>query len=99
MAKPLPLDWRKDQVPHDLLELRTHLESLPLPNRERLVPLCDRVGHFTRLQARLVKVAQDAVDQLQLDVKYLLFDLEATRRERDELRDLIEEIEDEGEGR
>ena len=50
-----------------------------------------------RLQGRLVKVAQDAVDQLQLDVKYLLFDVEATRRERDELRELLEEIEEEGE--
>ena len=34
---------------------------------------------------RLLRIAQEAVDQLQLDVKYLQFDLEATRRERDEL--------------
>lgn len=88
MAKPLPLEWRKDQqLPRDLVELRNHLDQLPLTMRDPLIPLCDRVGHFARLQNRLVRIAQDAVDQLQLEVKYLLFDLEATRRERDELRE------------
>jgi hypothetical protein len=31
------------------------------------------------------------VDQLQLDVKYLQFDVEATRRERDALREAMGE--------
>ena len=87
MAKPVTLEWRRDQqVPQELVELRNSLDQLPLNVRGQLVSLCDRVGHFTRLQGRLVRIAQDAVDQLQLDIKYLLFDLEATRRERDELR-------------
>jgi hypothetical protein len=93
MAKPLSLDWRKDpQLPNDLINLRNHLEQLPLPLREQLVPLCDRAGHFARLQSRLVRIAQDAVDQLQLDIKYLLFDLEATRRERDDLRGQLDSM-------
>ena len=92
MAKPLPLEWRKDQqLPQELVELRNQLDDLPRPMRDRLAPLCDRVGHFTRLQSRLVRIAQDAVDQLQLDIKYLVFDLEATRRERDELRGYLQE--------
>lgn len=95
MAKPLPVEWRKDQLPQELTDLRTHLDSLPLHWREKLMPLCDRVGHFTRLQGKLVRIAQDAVDQLQLDVKYLIFDLEATRRERDELKDILESLEEE----
>ncbi|MFO0970630.1 MAG: hypothetical protein U0793_34255 [Gemmataceae bacterium] len=99
MAKPLSVDWRKDTVPQDLVELRNHIDHMPLQERGKLLPLCDRIAHFTRLQARLVKIAQDAVDQLQLDVKYLIFDCEATRRERDELRELIEEIDEEGEQR
>jgi hypothetical protein len=87
MARPLPLEWRQDQqIPPELVELRDHLDRLPRQLRERLVPLCDRIGHFARLQSRLVRIAQDAVDQLQLDIKYLVFDLEATRREREELR-------------
>ena len=97
MAKPLPLEWRKDQVPQEMNDLHGLVENLPLPHRERLKPLCDRLAHFARLQSRVVRMAQDTVDQLQLDIKYLLFDLEATRRERDELREILEEIEeDEG---
>lgn len=91
MTKPVPTEWRKDNVPQELIELRNHLDALPLAARNKLIPLCDRVGHFSRLQGRLVRIAQDAVDQLQLDVKYLLFDLEATRRERDELRAQLRE--------
>lgn len=93
MAEPLTAEWRHDsQLPRDLVDLRNHLDQLPLYWRERLVPLCDRVGHYARLQNRLVRIAQDAVDQLQLDVKYLTFDVEATRRERDELFHQLQEI-------
>ena len=70
-------------------QIDAHLDQLPLSMRDHLIPLCDRVSHYARLQNRLVRIAQDAVDQLQLDVKYLLFDLEATRRERDELREQL----------
>jgi hypothetical protein len=91
MAEPLRVDWKKDQLPQELAELSNRLDLLPRTLRESLVPLCDRVCHFTRLQSRLVKIAQDAVDQLQLDIKYLLFDVEVTRRERDALRQELEE--------
>jgi hypothetical protein len=91
MAEPLPVNWKKEQLPQELIELSNKLELLPRSLRESLAPLCDRVCHFTRLQSRLVKIAQDAVDQLQLDIKYLLFDVEVTRRERDALRQELEE--------
>lgn len=91
MANPLPTQWRKDEVPQELSELRTHLDRLPHHLREKVLPLCDKLGHFARLQGRLVRIAQDAVDQLQLDIKYLLFDLEATRRERDEAQAQLKE--------
>ncbi len=89
-------EWRKDQIPSELMELKKHVEQLPLHLRQKLLPLCDRLYHYTRLHSRLLKIAQEAVDQLQLDVKYLQFDIEATRRERDEaireLRGCDEEI-------
>ena len=91
MAEPMRLEWRKDQIPQELIDLHGQLNQLPLSVRDKLMPLCERVGHFTRLQGRLVRMAQEAVDQLQLDVKYLMFDLEATRRERDTFRQQLEE--------
>lgn len=93
MPHPLPTEWRKDEIPQELVDLRSHLDRLPLHLRDKVMPLCEKLGHFSRLQGRLVRIAQDAVDQLQLDIKYLLFDLEATRRERDELQAHLEEIE------
>jgi hypothetical protein len=80
-----------------LVDLHTHLAKLPSPLRSKLLPLCEHVSHFSRLQSKLVQIAQDAVDQLQLDVKYLMFDLEATRRERDELKEILESLEDDQE--
>lgn len=88
----------KELIPQELLELRSHVDQLPLYLRMKMIPLCERLGHYCRLQSKLVKIAQDAVDQLQLDVKYLMFDCEATRREKDELRrKLFESEEFEGE--
>ena len=92
MPQPVATEWRKDEVPTELLELRSHLDRLPMHLREKVMPLCEKLGHFARLQGRLVRIAQDAVDQLQLDIKYLLFDLESTRRERDEYHAQLEEI-------
>ena len=85
------------QLPHLAPEglivfARSHLDRLPMHLREKVMPLCEKLGHFARLQGRLVRIAQDAVDQLQLDIKYLLFDLESTRRERDEYHAQLEEI-------
>jgi hypothetical protein len=93
----MSVEWRKDQYPQELVDLCTHLDQLPAPWRDKLLPLCERLGHFSRLQTRLVRIAQDAVDQLQLDVKYLLYDLETTRRERDELKEVLDALDEEQE--
>ena len=45
----------------------------------------------TRRRRRILTLVQDALSQLRLDMKYLMFDLEATRRERDDYRRQLEE--------
>ena len=45
----------------------------------------------TKRRRRILSLVQDALGQLRLDMKYLAFDLEATRRERDEFRRKMEE--------
>lgn len=37
---------------------------------------------------RILSVVRDMISQLRLDMKYLMFDLEATRRERDHFKTL-----------
>jgi hypothetical protein len=43
----------------------------------------EQVIESTRRRRRILSLVQDALGQLRLDMKYLMFDLEATRRERD----------------
>ena len=90
MPDPSRLTCNNDQLPKEFSEIRGQIELLPKMIRDRILPLCEKVSQFARMQGRLVRIAQEAVDQLQLDVKYLIFDLEATRRERDSLREELE---------
>jgi hypothetical protein len=73
-------------LPHDILELRAAIEQLPTDFRVKVAPLLERVLESTLRRRRILNLVQDALGQLRLDMKYLMFDLEATRRERDEYR-------------
>lgn len=75
-----------EELPQDLIDLTTAIERLPAEHRDTLQPIVTRVVESTRRRRRILNLVQDALSQLRLDMKYLLFDLEATRRERDELR-------------
>jgi len=78
-------------LPHDMLELRAAIEQLPSDSRAKLAPLLERVLESTVRRRRILNLVQDALGQLRLDMKYLMFDLEATRRERDEYRRQIDQ--------
>ena len=65
--------------------------ALPAPHREQLEPALMRVAASTKRRRRILSLVQDALSQLRLDMKYLMFDLEATRRERDTYREQLEE--------
>ena len=76
----------KDEIPADLLELTQAIESLPIEQRVRLLPSLRRVTESSVRRRRILTLVQEALGQLRLDMKYLVFDLEATRRERDEFQ-------------
>ncbi len=80
-----------DELPADVVELMAALENLPIEHRRTIEPLFARVLESTKRRRRILGLVQDALAQLRLDMKYLMFDLEATRRERDELRRKSEE--------
>lgn len=75
-----------EELPNDLAELTAAIDALPPEFKQRLSPLVLRVIESTRRRRRILNLVQDALSQLRLDMKYLLFDLEATRRERDDFR-------------
>jgi len=79
------------ELPADIQELAGLLEHLPPEHRCQIEPLFERVLESTKRRRRILGLVQDALSQLRLDMKYLMFDLEATRRERDEFRRKLEE--------
>jgi hypothetical protein len=81
----------QDQIPADLSRLSEAIHGLPEPYAAQLAPLVDAVMESTKRRRRILTLVQDALSQLRLDMKYLMFDLEATRRERDEYRLKLEE--------
>lgn len=83
----------QEQVPADLQKLAAALQTMPDQYVAELAPLVDAVIESTKRRRRILTLVQDALGQLRLDMKYLKFDLEATRRERDEYRLKLEEHE------
>ena len=76
----------QEELPKDVAELADAVGRLPPELRTMLLPLMTRVVDSTKRRRRILALVQDALGQLRLDMKYLVFDLEATRRERDEYR-------------
>ena len=79
------LKTTNEDIPHEVLELADAIRALPPDQRQSIEPLLGRVVDSSRRRRRILLLVQDALSQLRLDMKYLTFDLEATRRERDEL--------------
>jgi len=78
------------QLPLDLNDLISAVQSLPEEYRKQLEQPLDRVVEYTRRRRRILNLIQDALGQLRMDMQYLMFDLEATRRERDTYKDALE---------
>src|SRR5262245_34084319 len=76
-----------EELPKDVADLVSAVALLPAEFRSSLEPLLFRVVDSTKRRRRILNLVQEALSQLRLDMKYLVFDLEATRRERDALKD------------
>ncbi len=75
-----------NEVPKEIAELVAAVNGLPVEHRMTVEPALNRVVESTKRRRRILNLVQDALSQLRLDMKYLVFDLEATRRERDDYR-------------
>jgi hypothetical protein len=79
------------EIPAEIAELVVAVHRLPHEFRNQIQPVLGRVVESTKRRRRILNVVQDALSQLRLDMKYLMFDLEATRRERDDYRRQLED--------
>jgi len=80
------------EAPHaaELMELAALVDTLPDEFKLYFQPAMERAMENIDRRRRILSFIQEALSQLRLDMKYLMFDLEATRRERDEYRQKLE---------
>jgi len=75
---------------HELAELLRLVDALPAEWRTDFYPVLDRLAACQERRLRMIGYVQDSLNQMSLDLKYLIFDLEATRQERDEYRSMLD---------
>lgn len=80
-----------NDTPVELVELHKAIQALPAAQRVTLLPSFQRVVESTNRRRKILQLVQEALGQLRLDMKYLVFDLEATRRERDTYQQQLRE--------
>ena len=72
-------------------ELVKEIDSLPKEERDRLSNLAEQTKKRHAELKKTVSSLHESIDFLRLSIKYLMFDLEATRRENSYLRKMLEE--------
>jgi len=82
---------RSDALPAEIVELQQRVDEVPEQYRAELDRCVQRVVEFTQRRRRILNLVQEALGQLRLDMKYLMFDLDATRRERDLYKKALDE--------
>jgi len=81
-----------NEIPIELVELQKVLEALPTEQKLLIQPAFQRVVESTNRRRKILQLVQESIGQLRLDMKYLVFDLEATRRERDRFQEQLRDI-------
>ena len=76
---------------HKLAELVAEIGTLPEDERRQLELLAQQTKARHKQLKETVSNLQESIDFLRLSIKYLLFDLEATRRENNDLRKMLED--------
>jgi nitric oxide reductase activation protein len=86
--EPAMQDGEFDQK---MTQIMTDIAHLPAEERVRLEALASETRTRHEKLRKTVNSLQESLDHLRLSIKYLVFDLEATRRENQYLRKLLEE--------
>ncbi len=74
-----------------LAELIAEIGTLPASERDKLELLAEQTRERHKQLKETVSSLQESIDFVRLSIKYMLFDLEATRRENAQLRKMLED--------
>lgn len=84
----------RNSIEQKITELVQQIQGMPEPQRSRLMELAQETQQrHDQLKVTFAKL-HDGIDNLRLHIKYLMFDLEATRRENHQLRNLLKDNKD-----
>jgi len=73
-----------------LQNLLEQIETLPESDRPKIAQLASETNSRHQKMKKTITELQESLDHLRLSVKYLVFDLEATRRENKYLRNMLD---------
>jgi len=71
-------------------QMLEQINELPADQKEKLTVMATEARERHTRMKKTVADLQDSLDYLRLSIKYIMFDLEATRRENSYLRKLLE---------
>jgi uncharacterized membrane protein len=77
-----------------LAEMIAEIGTLPAADRDKLELLAKQTHERHQQLKATVASIQESIDFVRLSIKYLLFDLEATRRENAQLRNMLDDQQD-----
>ena len=81
----------EDTFQKKLAELVAEIGTLPETDRAKLEMLAAETRERHQKLKQTVSNLHESIDFLRLSIKYLLFDLEATRRENRQMRKMLED--------
>jgi hypothetical protein len=82
-----------DEFNYRLRELIAEITTLPIDKQKQLIPLIEETKKRQNTIKENVDKINQSLDGLRICLKYMLFDLEATRRERDALKKILNDEE------
>ncbi|MEZ5943773.1 MAG: transcriptional regulator [Planctomycetaceae bacterium] len=92
MQQPLRFpDSATDDIPREIRELGRLISELDGPKARELQDSYRHAVECVQRRRRILSLVQEALSQLRLDIKYLMFDLEITREENASLRAQLDE--------
>lgn len=74
-----------------LFDILKETESFPKPDQDKILNLTRKSREGQEMLQQKLNNLQQSLDYLRLGIKYLIFDLEATRRENTDLRKRLEQ--------
>jgi hypothetical protein len=86
-------DASRPELPREVIELGRKIAALPPQQSQGLEAAYSQVVDCVNRRRRLLALVQEALAELRLDIKYLMFDLDVTRKERDQLKTQLDEME------